>query len=147
MEGGKQLMTFEPRYTLDMAQINWGLMKARVAQDNFDNGRTAAQLQRSFENSFEACVAMDPDDGPIGTARVLSDGVCNAYLVDVWTFTPYRHRGIARAMIDLLLARLQGQHVYTFTDDVVEFYKRLGFCERPTGLERVVGQWLVSNPD
>jgi hypothetical protein len=145
MEGGEEHMTVEPRYTLDMSQIHWVVMKARVAEDRFDNGRTAAQLQKSFENSFAGCVAMDPDDRPIGTARVLSDGVCNAYLVDVWTYTPFRHRGVARTMIELLLARLQGQHVYTFTDDVVEFYKGIGFRERPTGLERVVGEWLVND--
>ena len=76
---------------------------------------------------------------------MLSDGVCNAYLVDVWTYTPFRNRGVARKMIELLIEPLRGQHVYTMTDDVVDFYKKLGFVERPTGLERVIGQWLVND--
>src|SRR5215208_3464207 len=100
-------------------------MKSRCAEDNFDNGRTPEQLRRSFENSFATCIA-HTDSGIIGTARILSDGVCNAYLVDVWTYTPYRRRGVARNMIQSLLQRLSGQHVYTFTDDVPDFYKRLG---------------------
>lgn len=76
--------------------------------------------------------------------RVLSDGVCNAYLVDVWTLTEFRRHGIARKMIELLLDELKGQHIYLFTDDAVAFYKKLGFQERPVGLEKVVGQWLVN---
>src|SRR5262245_50804406 len=111
-------------------------MKSRCAEDHFDNGRTPEQLRRSFENSFAACVA-HADNQIIGTARILSDGVCNAYLVDVWTYSPYRRRGVARAMIQSLLAKLPGQHVYTFTDDVPGFYKKLGFTERPTGLQKV----------
>ena len=130
------------RYELGLGGVDWAGMKSAVAADRFDNGRTPEQLRRSFENSFAACVAY-AGDRIVGTARVLSDGVCNAYLVDVWTMTAYRRRGVARAMIELLLGRLPGQHVYCFTDDVPEFYKKLGFVERPTGLERVVGQWLV----
>lgn len=49
-------------------------MKTTLAADNFDNGRTPAELAESFGNSYAAVVA---DDGSIiiGTARVLSDGV------------------------------------------------------------------------
>jgi RimJ/RimL family protein N-acetyltransferase len=136
------------RYSFDLGAIDWARMKARVAEDHFDNGRTPDQLRRSFENSHAACVAVADGGGGgiVGTARVLSDGVCNAYLVDVWTYTPYRRRGVARRMIELLIKRLHGQHVYCFTDDVVDFYKRLGFVERPTGLERVIGEWLNERP-
>ena len=80
----------------------------------------------------------------IGTARVLSDSVCNAYIVDVWTLTEHRRQGIARRMIEILSQRLAGQHVYLFTDDQKEFYERIGFSERPTGMEMVVGEWLVN---
>jgi GNAT superfamily N-acetyltransferase len=131
----------DTRYETDLAHVDWAEMKAAVAADNFDNGRSPQQLRESFENSFAAVVAY-AGDRIVGTARVLSDGVCNAYLIDVWTLTPFRHRGVATAMVRLLLDKLPGQHVYTFTDDVVGFYKKLGFVERPTGLEIVVGQWL-----
>ena len=134
----------EIRYQFDLAGVDWAAMKATLAEDDFDNGRTPEQLRLLFENSFAACIAMAAGRA-IGTARVLSDGVCNAYLVDVWTHTPYRRRGVARAMIEALLEKLPGQHVYTFTDDVVSFYKKLGFTERPTGLEKVVGRWLVND--
>jgi len=46
-------------------------------------------------------------------------------------------------MINTLLAKLPGQHVYLFTDDHSEFYTRLGFESRGIGMEIVVGKWLV----
>ena len=129
-------------YQFDLTHVDWDEMKETLLRDNFDNGRTPAQLKASFERSFAACVAY-AGMRIIGTARVLSDGVCNAYMVDVWTLSEHRRQGVARAMIQGLLSKLPGQHVYLFTDEVPEFYRKLGFQERGTGLEIVVGEWLV----
>ena len=52
---------------------------------------------------------------------MLSDGFCNAYVVDVWTFSKYRRRRIASKMMEILMDQLSGQHVYLFTDDQVDF--------------------------
>jgi predicted GNAT family acetyltransferase len=131
----------EVTYTTDLGRVDWAQMKATLAADDFDNGRTPEQLRESFENSHVAVVAHD-GARIVGTARALSDGVCNAYVVDVWTLTPYRRRGIARRMLETLEARLVGQHVYLFTDTAADFYRRLGFREQPTGMSKVVGAWL-----
>jgi ribosomal protein S18 acetylase RimI-like enzyme len=134
-------------YRFDTAGVDWHALKQALAADDFDNGRTVEQYQRSFDNSDLVCIAYAGDQ-IVGNARVLSDGVCNAYLVDVWTHSAFRRRGIARHMVEAMLARLPGQHVYLQSDDdTVEFYKSLGFRERPTGLERVVGRWLVNEPE
>jgi hypothetical protein len=46
-------------------------------------------------------------------------------------------------MIEHIVAKCPGQHVYLFTDDTaIGFYKRLGFVERGIGLQIVVGKWL-----
>lgn len=128
-------------YKRDLDGVDRDEMKATLATDDFDNGRTPAQLRESFANSYGTCIAY-ADGRIIGTARVLSDGVCNAYMVDVWTLSEYRRRGVARTMLAALLDDLKGQHVYLFTDDAQDFYKRIGFVERGTGLEIVVGNWL-----
>jgi ribosomal protein S18 acetylase RimI-like enzyme len=128
-------------YTTELGGVDWAQMKAAVAADDFDNGRTAEQLRESFEASYAAVVAHDGEK-IVGTARAISDGVCNAYVVDVWTLSPYRRRGIARRMLETLEARLTGQHVYLFTDDAADFYRKLGFEEQPTGMSKVVGTWL-----
>lgn len=134
-------MTDEVRYETNLENIDWQEMKSTLAADRFDNGRTPRQLQESFENSSAAVIAY-ASDRIIGTARSLSDGVCNAYIVDVWTLTKYRRRGIASTMMKMLLAKLKGQHVYLFADEAIEFYEKLGFKPQAVGLGKVAGQWL-----
>jgi len=128
-------------YTTSSDGVDWTRLKAALAEDHFDNGRTAAQMERSFRASYRCVYALD-GDRVVGTARALSDGVCNAYIVDMWTQSSYRRRGIGRHMLELLCQALKGQHVYLFTDDQQEFYAACGFSQRGAGLERIVGRWL-----
>jgi predicted GNAT family acetyltransferase len=136
-------------YKTDLANVDWQEMKSTLEADQFDNGRSPLQLQESFSNSFATVIA-NSESRIVGTARVLSDGVCNAYIVDVWTYTPFRRRGIASKMMRILLEQVPGQHVYLFTDEAVDLYKSLGFKPHSTGMGRVIGKWLQgrnSNPD
>ena len=130
-------------YKQNLNNVDWEEMKATLKQDSFDNGRSPEQLKASFHNSYATCIAYD-DNRIVGTIRVLSDGLCNAYIVDVWTFTPYRRQGIASQMISLLLAELPGQHVCLFTDDAIDFYEKVGFTKGHIFMEQVVGKWLVN---
>lgn len=78
----------------------------------------------------------------IANARLLSDGVGNAYVVDVWTHSAWRRQGIARRAMQLLLAAVPGQHVYLGTDDAAGFYTKLGFAPQMPGMSLVVGSYL-----
>ena len=96
--------------------------------------------------------AVEPRDGSagnrgIGNARALSDGVGNAYVVDVWTHSRYRGLGIGTALMNALLEKLHGQHVYLQTDDAAGFYRRLGFTPQPEGLHKIVGDYLDRPPE
>src|SRR5215210_9315412 len=93
-----------------LAGIDWTAAKADLLTDDFDNGRSATALQRSFEQSQHVAIARD-GDRVVGMARLLSDGVCNAYLIDVWTSSAHRRQGIATAMMRLLIDAVPGQHV------------------------------------
>ena len=115
--------------------------KADLAADRFDNGRSPAALRRSFEQSQHVAIARDGEH-VVGMARLLSDGVCNAYLVDVWTLSSYRRQGIASVMIRALADQVPGQHIGLQTDDAQAFYASLGFRPQPEFLSLVVGEWL-----
>jgi ribosomal protein S18 acetylase RimI-like enzyme len=121
--------------------IDWAQAKADLAADAFDNGRSPDALRRSFERSQHVAVARDAGR-VVGMARLLSDGVCNAYLLDVWTFTPYRRRGIASALVRMLLDAVPGQHVALQTDHAAALYASLGFAPQPEFMSLVVGRWL-----
>jgi ribosomal protein S18 acetylase RimI-like enzyme len=121
--------------------IDWAQAKADLAADDFDNGRSPEALRRSFEQSQHVAFARD-GDRVVGMARLLSDGVCNAYLVDVWTASAYRRRGIGSAMIRRLLDEVPGHHVGLQTDHAQQFYESLGFRAQPEFWSIVVGSWL-----
>lgn len=121
--------------------IDWEQAKADLAADKWDNGRSPAALRLAFEQSRHVAFARD-GNRVVGMARLLSDGVCNAYLVDVWTASAYRRRGIATAMIRRLLGEVPGQHVGLQSDDAPELYRALGFEPQPEFWSQVVGTWL-----
>jgi ribosomal protein S18 acetylase RimI-like enzyme len=120
---------------------DWVRAKTDLAADDFDNGRSSGALRRSFENSQYVVFAWI-DDHVVGMARLLSDGVCNAYLLDVWTHSAHRRRGIGAAMVRHLVALVPGQHVGWQTDDAIEFYDALGARRQPEFMSIVSGSWL-----
>jgi ribosomal protein S18 acetylase RimI-like enzyme len=127
-----------------LAGIDWELAKADLAADDFDNGRSAAALRRSFEQSQHVAIARD-GERVVGMARLLSDGVCNAYALDVWTKSAYRRQGVARRMMQLLIDAVPGQHIGLQTDDAQAFYASLGFTPQPEFWQLVSGRWLQND--
>jgi len=121
--------------------IDWVGVKADLGDDDFDNGRSADALRRSFECSQHVVFPRD-GDRVVGMARLLSDGVSNAYLLDVWTASASRRQGIGSAMVADLVARVPGQHIGLQTDHAGPFYARLGFRAQPEFLSTVAGRWL-----
>ncbi len=130
-------------YSFSIEGVNWEELKATLKADNFDNGRTPEQYRLSAEHSYLNGFAY-LEGKIIGNLRVLSDQVGNAYIVDVWTLSAYRQRGVATRLMELAMEKLEGQHVYLFTDDAIEFYKKLGFAEQGVGLYKIMGQYLVN---
>ena len=132
------------RISESLEGVDWAEAKAVLAADDFDNGRSPGALRRSFEASQHVAIAWD-DSLLVGMARLLSDGVCNAYLVDVWTRSSHRRQGIGSAVVRSLLERVPGQHVGLQTDDMAAFYAGLGFRPQPEFLALVVGKWLENS--
>lgn len=133
--------THQIEYSENPSLVNWTRVKDALVSDGFDNGRTPRELEESFTAGRFAVFAWR-DGEVIGTARLLSDGVCNSYLVDVWTRSDCRRRGIGREMVSRLLERVPGHHVALFTDGAIDFYSDLGFRKEEVGMSCVVGEWL-----
>lgn len=124
--------------------VNWGQLRKDLTDDEFHNGRTTHQLKLSFENSQLQAYANDRERC-IGTARALSDGVGNAYIIDVWTQSSYRKQGIATEMMEMMMRKCPGQHIYLQTDDAIQFYRDLGFNDQPLGMSIVIGEYLQND--
>ncbi len=125
--------------------MDWERVKDDLRADEFDNGRTPGELEMSFAASQFAVFAWNGNE-VVGTARLLADGVCNAYLIDVWTKFAWRRRGIGREMVSRLLQKVPGHHVGLFTECATGLYESLGFRREEVGMSRVVGDWLNRVP-
>jgi ribosomal protein S18 acetylase RimI-like enzyme len=136
--------TTEIRIDDSLEGIDWEQVKDDLAADDFDNGRLPETLERSFRRSQHVAVARD-GHRVVGLARLLSDGVSNAYLLDVWTASSYRRQGIASSMVRGLLAEVPGQHVGLQTDNAQALYESLGFRLQPEFWSRIAGTWLEND--
>lgn len=129
------------RFSNSVDDVDWEQAKADLVADEFDNGRSAAALRRSFVQSEHVAFALD-GTLTVGMARLLSDGVCNAYLLDVYTRSSHRRQGIASTLVRQLVAAVPGQHVGLQTHAARDLYASLGFRTQPEFMSMVAGTWL-----
>jgi GNAT superfamily N-acetyltransferase len=121
--------------------VDWAALRDALRRDDFDNGRTPQEYRISHENSFAVVFARAGGEY-VGNGRILSDGICNAYLVDIWTATAWRRRGMGSEIVRRLVAAVPGQHVLLLTENRADFYATLGFREQRVAMATVVGSWL-----
>jgi len=91
-------------------------------------GRSLEEVQKSMEHSicFGLC---DRQGHTIGFARVLTDGVVVAYLLDVFILEPYRGQGLGQYLLNYVLydAGIQAKVWMLATADAHALYEKFGF--------------------
>lgn len=74
----------------------------------------------------------------IGTGRVVSDGMINAYLCGVGVHPDYRHRGIGTEIIRRLVKKCQDSNLYIqffCEEELLPFYEAFGFVPFAVGMK------------
>ena len=66
----------------------------------------APELDAMITNSFAVSAAFDPAGRLVGMARALSDGVSDAYILDVVVDPEFRSQGIGRTIVKRLAEHL-----------------------------------------
>ena len=66
----------------------------------------APELDAMIANSFAVSAAFDPAGRLLGMARALSDGVSDAYILDVVVHPDHRRQGIGRRLVSILADHL-----------------------------------------
>ncbi|SFC27044.1 Acetyltransferase (GNAT) family protein [Flagellimonas taeanensis] len=91
--------------------------------------RSQEETIRTIENTI--CFGLfNSDDEQIGFARLLTDSVVFAYLMDVVIFDPYKGRGLGKMLIKHIMDRPDVQTVKTValkTKDAHTLYEAFGF--------------------
>ena len=105
--------------------VGWGAISPKQAQKGLDN---SAYL-----------VAAKLDNRAVGTARLIYDGGCSAFIVDVIVSPEYQGHGIGRCMLEMIMTYLktsveEGEMIFVglmAAKGKEGFYKQFGFIERP----------------
>ncbi|NLW16926.1 MAG: GNAT family N-acetyltransferase [Firmicutes bacterium] len=98
----------------------------------------AEQLAKAMEGSWYVLYVYD-GDRLIGTGRVVSDGVINAYLCGLGVDPEYRNLGVGTRITEQLVRRCQQSklHVQFFCEEpLVPFYEQCGFVKFAVGMKR-----------
>jgi N-acetylglutamate synthase-like GNAT family acetyltransferase len=87
-------------------------------------------VEKGFHASTVVIGCYTADGNQIGVARCLSDTTRFAYFADVFVADSWRGHGIARSMVQRIIAHpeLAGvENQYLFTQDAHGVYERIGF--------------------
>lgn len=122
----------------DPNRIDLDMVHAFLATAYWSPGVSRDVVRRSIEHSIPFGVYLNTRQ--IGFARVISDWTTYAYLSDVFVLPEARGKGLARFLLDCILAHpeLQGLRTWAlFTRDAHGLYEKVGF-ERGKLLDRLM---------
>ncbi len=91
-------------------------------------GRTMEEVQRTIDSSF--CFGVYLNEKQIGFARVITDYVVFAYVMDVFIDEKYRGKGYSSILINTMLTEPKLQQVKIWrlaTSDAHFLYEKFGF--------------------
>lgn len=98
---------------------------------------SSTELLKAMNNSYQVIYVYD-DEKIIGTGRVVSDGVINAYICGVCVDEDYRHQRIGHKIMSLLIKKCEENnlHVQLLCEAYLEdYYKKMGFDTFAIGMK------------
>jgi GNAT superfamily N-acetyltransferase len=92
--------------------------------------RTRADVERQVAGAWRVVGGYDETGAQVAFARALSDGVCEAYLADVFVVAGHRGRGLGKALVAEMIDAGPGAHLRwtLFTGDAHGLYAQFGFA-------------------
>ncbi|MEO9971776.1 MAG: GNAT family N-acetyltransferase [Hyphomonadaceae bacterium] len=133
MKISKEYDTFLQRYAFvlsdDPGRLDMEWVLDRLMEQYWFEGEPRARIQRAIEGAHPYGVYA-PDGSPAGFLSVLSDGVYNARLSNLFLMPDYRGRGLGRWIMSTLLHSSRFSNVRNWqlqTDDAQALYRRFGF--------------------
>lgn len=113
----------------DKSKLDIIKIHQEVKDSYWGDYRTMEMTKSTLENSM--CFGIYSEaDGQIGFARVLTDQVVLAYIMDVLIFNPYRGKGLGKMLMDSILDHPIMKKVQTIalkTKDAHGLYESYGF--------------------
>ena len=114
----------------DKSRLDLKLIHQIISNSYWAKGRSFEEVKRSIDNSI--CYGIYIADKQVGFARVLTDFVTIAYLMDVFIIEEYRGQGLSKKLLKRVLNDQQFNSVKKWvlaTKDAHSLYKKFGFHE------------------
>ncbi len=127
--------------TTDPNRIDIDAVHAYLTQSYWARGIPRETVAKSIRGSI--CFGLFDGDRQIGLARVITDRATFAYLCDVYVLEEYRGRGLARWLMETIVAHpeLAGLRRFVLvTQSANGLYEKFGFTplKRPEGYMEIV---------
>jgi GNAT superfamily N-acetyltransferase len=92
--------------------------------------RTREQVVAQITGAWRVVGVYDDTGAQVGFARALSDGICDAYLADVYVLPAHRGRGLGKALVATMVEEGPGTDLrwWLFTADAHGLYASFGFA-------------------
>jgi GNAT superfamily N-acetyltransferase len=130
-------------YTIstDRGRLDFGLLHSFLTTSYWSPDITREAVERAASHALVFglyCVREEGNEQQVGYARVLTDYVILAYILDVFVLEEHRGQGLARWLMETILAHDDFRDVRTWllkTRDARGLYEKLGFAP-PADLDR-----------
>jgi len=112
----------------DKEKINIPLVHSILTNSYWAKGRTLEQVKKSIDNSI--CFGLYHNDEQIGFARIITDKVVFAYIMDVFIIKVERGKGYSKELMEYILSQSDLQGIKTWflaTKDAHGLYEQFGF--------------------
>lgn len=113
----------------DKKQLDIAKVHQAIKASYWGNYRSMEMTQTTIEQSM--CFGVYSEkEGQLGFARVLTDHVVFAYIMDVIIFEPYQGKGLGKKLIRYILDQPEITNVHTValkTKDAHKLYDAFGF--------------------
>lgn len=112
----------------DKSKLNITTIHAFLMSSYWAEGRTIEQVRATIDNSL--CFGMYLKNEQIGFARLLTDGVVFAYLMDVFVLKKFRGNGYSKILLQKIFSYPELANIPKWilgTTDAHGLYKQFGF--------------------
>ena len=116
--------------TTDKSKLQVDVIHRFLTETYWAKGRTLEEVKTSIDNCL--CFGIYKGDRQIGFARIATDYVVFAYLMDVFILPEYRANGYSKQLIKAVTtcSKLQNCKIWMLkTADAHGLYKQFGFSE------------------
>lgn len=122
------MIDFDITISCDKSLLDFEQIHNEIKNSYWGGYRTEELTKETIENSI--CFGVYDDKKQIGFARVLTDQVVLAHIMDVMIFDGYKGKGIGKILVEHILEDVRIKDVLSITlktKDAHQFYGRYGF--------------------